>query len=881
MEKDNSIKNQSILNIYCKEIFDFEQYLEQIYKKGNSMTNYEGYLIDIKDYDELKKSIDYNHFKANITKHNLDKKILFETEKTYEIKQIYFKTSSYLLNMIDNGNKYILINKDLWNIICEKGKENDSPIIYDIKDKMILFELDDNKKLSFIQNQKSKNIIDKIGYKGEYKSNIDKIKIIYKDIKLYYDFENKFLNDLKKSKPATYGYLIAKNSFDKWTKYSNYEYIKKEFLEKNIKDEKSIKNKIIYYQENYKYNYSELEQIEIKNFKTEKEINSFLKNNSLIIINSLSFIINNSTKNNFTKYSLHEQKIELFLENRITFESNNNIISKNEYITNLECLIEIFYFNEYLNKQLRSPPLKTSIKEDNNIYLISKDVINQFKKHFEYDLLGVGERKKYLKNYEKIKMDDYSQLIKNFGDRFINNFKKKNQFFKITNKNNFCGLNIIVKEVNYPTGKIINYITDFEIINENIKSFFIKNNIVKEFQIISGFYYSEINKIAIGFTLDEKYIYEIANFKSKGNDNEFIIEYYIEAIDNETNDILIKYFVQEGINKLISNYFKNNEIIIDKKKLIGYYYEIKNNKINDNKNLIKNDNTKKLNNLEESKKETNNYKSTKNVNIYKNLNYKKSNSGDIKNKEEKEIESTSKENKVKNFDKLKTIILLAINNIIINYEANKNNNYEKVFLINKNALKTYQNEILAIKNFIIQDSKNIEKIMNNNVSLDLFIDDIISKYDQKSLKMIDEKFVNQKKILDISSYLIIEKAKLINKNINIYKDFIILSNYIYKDIKSNLDYFINKQNINYLSKDNKDIITIELDSQNTILIGNINKENNIYQILYILDFESNKYLKEVKDQLLECNIDNYIENNMILIKREKMIIYLQLFLIII
>ena len=321
----NDIINKDMLKKYCKAIFDFEQYLEQIYSKENNFTKYEGYLINLEDYKQLKENIDYNHFKDNISNYTLEKPILSDSEKVYKIKQISFKTSSYLLNMIYNDNKYILINKDLWNIICEKGKEKDSPIVYNIQSGKIIFQLKDNKKISFNLNKNNKNIIDKIGYNNEYVSNIDKIKIIYKDIIEYYKFETKFINDLKKSKfynQPSFDYLITKNSFDKWNKYSNYENIKKDFLDKNIKDAKIIMNKIIDYQEKYKYNYSELDQIEIKNFKNGKEIYSFLENNSLIIINLLSFI-NNNSKKSCTKYSLYEQKIELNLDNKITFESNN------------------------------------------------------------------------------------------------------------------------------------------------------------------------------------------------------------------------------------------------------------------------------------------------------------------------------------------------------------------------------------------------------------------------------------------------------------------------------------------------------------------------------------------------------------------------------
>ena len=199
MKNEQTLNNESILKIYRKAIFDFEKNIEQIYERNN-ITIYKGYLINLNDYENLKEQIDYNYFKDNISNYILDKKILSESEKLFEIKQICFKTYSYLLNMIYNDNKYIIINKELWNIICEKGKEKDSSIEYYIKFGKIILELEDKKKLTFNQNKKLKNIIDKIGYNYEYDSNIYKIKIIYRDIIQYYEFEKKFLNDLKKSK---------------------------------------------------------------------------------------------------------------------------------------------------------------------------------------------------------------------------------------------------------------------------------------------------------------------------------------------------------------------------------------------------------------------------------------------------------------------------------------------------------------------------------------------------------------------------------------------------------------------------------------------------------------------------------------------------------
>ena len=225
------MKNDSLLKKYRDAISDFEKYLEDIYSSQNSFgKEHKGYLINLKDYERIKEIIDNN--KVN----NIN-----DSENNFKINQIEFKTLHYLINMILNGNKYIFINNSLWELICDNDKKNEPPIIYKVNFYDINFNLD-NEYLSFRHN---KNIIDKIVLNNSYNynSNYEKIEKICESIFLYYNFENKIVNDLKNKQSynnTTYEYLVSKNWIDKWKIFSNYENIKINYFQNNLNNKEHI-----------------------------------------------------------------------------------------------------------------------------------------------------------------------------------------------------------------------------------------------------------------------------------------------------------------------------------------------------------------------------------------------------------------------------------------------------------------------------------------------------------------------------------------------------------------------------------------------------------------------------------------------------------------
>ena len=251
---------------------DFENYLKNIYInqfKNPSYNYYEkGYIINLENYEKI-KDINQTPPSPNGMK-NISK-----------IDQIPFKTSSFLINMIYNGNEYIIINKRLWKNICVEGKENESPINYYIQNNYLVLKLD--KDLFFSIN--NRNIIRKEDYflinNSNYKSNFDEIEKIYGSIKKYDEFENKFLNDLKSPvKISNSGYIVDNDWFEEWKLYTNYQSIKNNYLEKN---EQKIKNELILFNEKNKNN-KKLEEIKMIDFNNKIDLETYLKSNSAVLL---------------------------------------------------------------------------------------------------------------------------------------------------------------------------------------------------------------------------------------------------------------------------------------------------------------------------------------------------------------------------------------------------------------------------------------------------------------------------------------------------------------------------------------------------------------------------------------------------------------------
>ena len=143
-------QDQQLKKDYIKAFYNFEEkYIPNIYKNYNITNMRFGYLIDLNKYNEIKDMIHYEKNKKNIS--NDKNKLVFPiSKKIFEVEKIEFDTPQYLIDMIYNNNKYILIDQELWKILCKKGKENENPITYNIKLNDIILTLK-KEKLKFTQ----------------------------------------------------------------------------------------------------------------------------------------------------------------------------------------------------------------------------------------------------------------------------------------------------------------------------------------------------------------------------------------------------------------------------------------------------------------------------------------------------------------------------------------------------------------------------------------------------------------------------------------------------------------------------------------------------------------------------------------------------------
>ena len=123
---ENSENYQKFLNYN----FAFQEneisILSIIQTNNKELINEKGYIIKLNDYEELKNLINYKKYK-NYYYNAPDKiKAFFNNDnisKIKRIKGIKYRTSRYIINMLLNNNKYILITPKLYDLISYKTNE--------------------------------------------------------------------------------------------------------------------------------------------------------------------------------------------------------------------------------------------------------------------------------------------------------------------------------------------------------------------------------------------------------------------------------------------------------------------------------------------------------------------------------------------------------------------------------------------------------------------------------------------------------------------------------------------------------------------------------------------------------------------------------------
>ena len=126
----SSTINGELLKKYISNINNLESNINSFNSKDCKR---KGYIINLEDYEKLKNKINYINNKNKFAKKNIEIK---SNEKKMIIKELEFKTNQYLINMLLNNNKYIIVDNIFWKIICEKGKEESPSTDYEITNKV-------------------------------------------------------------------------------------------------------------------------------------------------------------------------------------------------------------------------------------------------------------------------------------------------------------------------------------------------------------------------------------------------------------------------------------------------------------------------------------------------------------------------------------------------------------------------------------------------------------------------------------------------------------------------------------------------------------------------------------------------------------------------
>ena len=133
-----------------REYYQYEDYIEQKLQEDyhRPKTN-EGYLIDKKYYDYWKKFTNYDEIKNKIKNRDyLDAKpIIYQYRRANNLKvyqsdakQYLFYTSEDLINALNQGKSFVLINQNFWFLICtQKGLRERGGAIYILGKNKITF----------------------------------------------------------------------------------------------------------------------------------------------------------------------------------------------------------------------------------------------------------------------------------------------------------------------------------------------------------------------------------------------------------------------------------------------------------------------------------------------------------------------------------------------------------------------------------------------------------------------------------------------------------------------------------------------------------------------------------------------------------------------
>ena len=255
------------LNDYLNAFHNFKNYINSLYSDPKNRDKFiEGYFVNLCNYNELIKKVNEcleQRKNPNQNGNNIDTdEINFDKLKTEALKEVVEKVKS--------GYGFIIINEELFRLICDREKHPIHKIKYKITVENKLLVQENNLQIQF-KNDKN-NIISKETILGNIgnNNNINSCQIpltnyenkLYESIKIYIDNERDIVTKLNTNSDYLYqGFLVDNIWVEKWKTCSNYNNISKLFQTNNL-NESQIKNNIRQELLNKKLNIGDLNYID-------------------------------------------------------------------------------------------------------------------------------------------------------------------------------------------------------------------------------------------------------------------------------------------------------------------------------------------------------------------------------------------------------------------------------------------------------------------------------------------------------------------------------------------------------------------------------------------------------------------------------------------
>ena len=545
------------LNDYFNAFTKFNDYVKSLHSESNKSNNIdkakEGYFVNLYYYNDLINKVN-ECFAKNQIQYGSNAafgQVNFDKLKTESLKEVSEK--------INKDYSFIIINEDLFKVICDQEKQSIHKITYKIttEDKLIIQE---NELQKQFKNNKN-NTISKATILGNEGNNtiINSNPIpqnnyenkIYESIKIYIDNEKDILGKLNSNLQNMYqGFLVDNEWVEEWKTYSNYNNFIKLFQTNNI-NEIEIKNKIRQEVQNKNLNFNNLKYIDKYILKDVTQLKSpITANKKYFLLNGkfINLFVNNEKENaNPNNFFLSYQKVDIKINNIpfLSFQTNSNIIFNkpvnNSNITSIPAqtnpnIIQTnnIYQSEFLKHLIRLPIFNKEIKASSysqqkilkKAYIINNEIITILKQKYDLKKVVNKDLNNFLININYSNIDQYypeiCKILHEKNIEYINSIKQLETTGAIQFSEREKKLDYKYLYNNQPN---FLFIDNIEIIDENFAKFLNQkfNNSIK---MLQTYYVAIEEKILLIICVNQSFIYEIVSFNQNGGD--YLFDYLLE-----------------------------------------------------------------------------------------------------------------------------------------------------------------------------------------------------------------------------------------------------------------------------------------------------------------------------------------------------------------